>query len=117
MTRVITRDEEFDFRAAHWTDLHGLLREELPPSVVLYGHVFLSFSRSDDKTEVRVKTKVLKTNDTIEITGNLLVAADGCLSSIRQSFLPDLKLRFLLKPMNLDPHAIVFVTIDLHVSL
>ncbi|XP_030543124.1 6-hydroxynicotinate 3-monooxygenase-like isoform X2 [Rhodamnia argentea] len=91
---VITRDEEFDFRAAHWTNLHGLLREELPPTVMLYGHVFLSFSLSNDKTEVRVKTKVLKTNDTIEITGNLLVAADGCLSSIRQSFLPNLKLRY-----------------------
>lgn len=104
---MLTRDEEFDFRAAHWTDLHCLLREELPPSVVLYGHVFLSFSLSDDKTEVKIKTKVLKTNGTIEIKGNLLIAADGCLSSIRQSFLPDLKLRFFLKPINLDPHAIV----------
>ncbi|XP_039166443.1 6-hydroxynicotinate 3-monooxygenase-like [Eucalyptus grandis] len=94
VSRVLTRDEEFNFRAAHWTELHGLLRKELPPSVVLWGHVFLSFSLSDNKAEVKVKTKVLKTNDTIEITGNLLVAADGCLSSIRQSFLPDLKLRY-----------------------
>ncbi|KAL3746632.1 hypothetical protein ACJRO7_015574 [Eucalyptus globulus] len=93
VSRVLTRDEEFNFRAAHWTDLHGLLRKEVPPRVVLWDHVFLSFSLSDDKAEVKVKTKVLKTNDTIEITGNLLVAADGCVSSIRQSFLPDLKLR------------------------
>ncbi|XP_030452586.1 uncharacterized protein LOC115674359 isoform X1 [Syzygium oleosum] len=94
VSRMLTRDEEFNFRAAHWTDLHCLLREELPPNVVLYGHVFLSFSLSDDKTEVKIKTKVLKTNDTVEIKGNLLIAADGCLSSIRQSFLPDLKLRY-----------------------
>ncbi|KAL3746621.1 hypothetical protein ACJRO7_015565 [Eucalyptus globulus] len=61
---VLTRDEEFNFRAAHWTDLHGL------------------------------PCKVVMTNDTIEITGDLLIAADGCGSSIRQSFLPDLKLRY-----------------------
>ncbi|KAI9073966.1 hypothetical protein K1719_044030 [Acacia pycnantha] len=41
-----------------------------------------------------VKAKVLKTGEIIEIVGNLLVAADGCLSSIRQRFLPDFKLRY-----------------------
>lgn len=45
------------------------------------------------KTTVTVKAKVLQTDEVIEIKGNLLVAADGCLSSIRQSFLSDFKLR------------------------
>lgn len=55
----------------------------------------MSFSISDDKTSVKVQAKVLQTNETVEIVGNLLVAADGCLSSIRETFLPDLKLRFV----------------------
>ncbi|KAJ0091037.1 hypothetical protein Patl1_12793 [Pistacia atlantica] len=40
------------------------------------------------------QAKVLQTNEIIEMESDLLVAADGCLSSIRQSFLPDLKLRY-----------------------
>lgn len=91
---ILTRDEDFGFRAAHWANLHGRLHGALPPETVKWGHFFLSFSISDDKSEVRVKTQVLQTDDTIEICGNLLVAADGCLSSIRQAFLPALKLRF-----------------------
>ncbi|CAH1442328.1 unnamed protein product [Lactuca virosa] len=55
ISRVLTRDESFNFRAAYWSDLHGKM---------------------------------------IEIVGDLLVAADGCMSSIRQTFLPDLKLRY-----------------------
>lgn len=42
-----------------------------------------------------IKAKVLKTGEVIDIVGNLLVAADGCLSSIRQKYLPDFKLRFV----------------------
>ena len=60
-------------------------------------HLFLSFHVSDDKKSVEVQSKVLQTSNVIEIVGDLLVAADGCLSSIRQTFLPDLKLRFVFK--------------------
>lgn len=91
----LTRDDEFNFRAAHWFDLHGLLLRELPPDVVFWGHLFLSFHVSDDKNEVKVKTRVVQTDEVIEITGSLLVAADGCLSSVRKNFLPSLKLRYL----------------------
>ncbi|KAA8525362.1 hypothetical protein F0562_007220 [Nyssa sinensis] len=91
---TLTRDENFNFRAGHWADLHGLLSNALPPDTFLWGHLFLSFCSSDDKTYVKVKTKVLETGKIIEIVGDLLVAADGCLSSIRQNFLPDFKLRY-----------------------
>ncbi|KAK9273601.1 hypothetical protein L1049_018411 [Liquidambar formosana] len=91
---TLTRDENFNFRAAHWSDLHGLLHDALPPDIFFWGHLFLSFSISHDKTSVKVKAKVIQTDENIEIVGDLLVAADGCLSSIRQSFLPDLKLRY-----------------------
>ena len=97
---TLTRDDNFNFRAAHWADLHGLLYNALPPkgpNILLWGHLFLSFCISEDKTSVKIKAKVLQTDEEIEIVGNLLVAADGSLSSIRQSFLPGLKLRFLTK--------------------
>ncbi|CAA2966530.1 zeaxanthin epoxidase, chloroplastic [Olea europaea subsp. europaea] len=91
---MLTRDEKFNFRAAYWSDLHSLLYKALPQEIVLWGHLFISFSISDDKSFVKVRTKVLQTGNTIDIVGDLLCAADGCLSSIRQSFLPDLKLRY-----------------------
>ncbi|XP_030962144.1 uncharacterized protein LOC115983570 [Quercus lobata] len=91
---TLTRDDNFNFRAAHWADLHGLLYNALPPNILLWGYLFLSFCISEDKTSVKIKAKVLETDEEIEIVGNLLVAADGSLSSIRQSFLPGLKLRY-----------------------
>ncbi|CAK7353534.1 unnamed protein product [Dovyalis caffra] len=93
-SRILTRDENFNFRAAHWADLHGLLYDALPPEIFFWGHKYLSFCISEDKATVNVKAKVLQTEESIEINGDLLVAADGCLSSIRKTFLPDLKLRF-----------------------
>lgn len=90
---TLSRDEHFNFRALHWADLHSLLYSSLPQDVVLWGHLFLSFCISDDKTSVKVQAKEIRTNETVEIVGDLLVAADGCLSSIRKTFLPDLKLR------------------------
>jgi len=91
----LTRDESFNFRAAHWADLHGLLYNALPPNVFLWGHLFLSVHVADDKGSVIVKAKVLETGKIIEIVGDFLVAADGCLSSLRQKYLPDFKLRFV----------------------
>lgn len=54
------------------------------------------------KTSVTVKAKVLQTDEVIETEGNLLVAADGCLSSIRQSFLSEFNLRSVI-PTYLEP--------------
>ncbi|KAJ6434976.1 hypothetical protein OIU84_000259 [Salix udensis] len=93
-SRMLTRDEDFNFRAAHWADLHGLLYNALPAEVFLWGHLFISFRTSGDNTSVTVEAKVLQTEEIIEINGDLLVAADGCLSPIRKTFLPDLKLRY-----------------------
>ncbi|CAF1787092.1 unnamed protein product [Brassica oleracea var. botrytis] len=94
VTRVLTRDESFDFRAAYWSDIHGLLFNALDPTMFLWGHKFLSFTMSQDESTVKVETLVMETQETIEIHGDLLVAADGCLSSIRKTFLPNLKLRY-----------------------
>ncbi|XP_022951856.1 uncharacterized protein LOC111454588 isoform X1 [Cucurbita moschata] len=92
--RILTNDENLNFRAVHWAELHGLLYNELPPDIFLWGHLFLSICTSDDKASVKIVAKVLQTDEIVEIVGDLLVAADGCLSSIRQAFLPSFKLRY-----------------------
>lgn len=94
VSRILTRDENYNFRAAYWADVYNLLYSALPLNIVLWGHFFLTFSVSSDRTCVTVKCKVLQTGDTIDIIGDLLIAADGCLSCIRQHFIPDLKLRY-----------------------
>ncbi|KAH7839634.1 hypothetical protein Vadar_006563 [Vaccinium darrowii] len=95
MSWTLTRDENYNFRAAHWFDLHSLLYNALlPPDIFLWGHLYLSFCVGNDKSNVKVKSQVLETGEIVEIVGNLLIAADGCLSSIRRNFLPELKLRY-----------------------
>ncbi|XP_010915121.1 uncharacterized protein [Elaeis guineensis] len=90
----LARDESCNLRAAHWADLHSIMYKALPPGIVLRGHQFLSFHISNDDNSVVTKSRIVQTNEIVEIVGDLLVAADGCLSTIRQHFLPDLKLRY-----------------------
>ncbi|XP_030543119.1 aurachin C monooxygenase/isomerase-like [Rhodamnia argentea] len=92
--KVLARDENFNHRAAHWAALHDHLFSALPPQLFLWGHLFLSFSVSSDTRSVKIKAQVLDTGETTEVDGDLLVAADGCLSLIRNHFLPDVKLRY-----------------------
>ncbi|KAK1312465.1 hypothetical protein QJS10_CPA07g00566 [Acorus calamus] len=94
-TQILTRDESFNFRAAHWADLHKLLYETLPPGVVLWGHQFVSLTTSSVNASVIVKAESLPKKEDLEFVGDLLVAADGCMSMIRKRFLPDFKLRYL----------------------
>ncbi|ESR63770.1 hypothetical protein CICLE_v10010356mg [Citrus x clementina] len=75
--RILARDENFNYLQAHWTDLHSLIYNTLPPEI-FFG----------------VTSKNLKTDEVIDIAGDLLVAADGSRSSVRQTFLPDSKLRY-----------------------
>ncbi|KAJ0987984.1 hypothetical protein J5N97_006340 [Dioscorea zingiberensis] len=94
-SRTLAKDENFGFRAAHWADLHRIIYKALPSDIILWGHQFISFEVSDDKSAaVVVKARALGAGDTVEIVGDLLIAADGCLSSIRSHFLPDFKLRY-----------------------
>ncbi|CAI9094468.1 OLC1v1030214C1 [Oldenlandia corymbosa var. corymbosa] len=91
---TLTRDSNFNFRAAHWADLYRILHNSLPSDIVLWGHFFLSFGVSNDKASVFVKCRVLESGNTVDIVGDLLIAADGCLSNIRKAFLPDFMLRY-----------------------
>jgi hypothetical protein len=67
---TLARDENFNFRVALWADFHGLLFNALPSNIFFWGHLFLSFCVSDDKTSIKVKAKVLQTDETIEIVEN-----------------------------------------------
>ncbi|KAJ6804378.1 uncharacterized protein M6B38_182940 [Iris pallida] len=95
--QMLRRDSSDDFishRSVHWTDLHSVIRRALPSDVVLWGHRFLSLRTSDGGGSVRVETKNLRTDETVEFEGDLLVAADGSMSAIRQHFLPNHKMRY-----------------------
>lgn len=91
----MTRDDSFGFRAAHWADLHGLMLGALPEGVILWAHQFITFRVLESKLTVVAEVEALQTGETLQIAADLLVAADGCLSTIRQQFLPDFKLRFV----------------------
>ncbi|KAH9799268.1 hypothetical protein WN943_000390 [Citrus x changshan-huyou] len=91
---VIGREEGAKYLTAYWADLHGLIYNTLPPEIFLWGHQYLSFCISEDKLTVKVRAKDLETDEIIEIVGDLLVGADGILSSIGRSILPDFKLRY-----------------------
>ncbi|KAL8171260.1 hypothetical protein V2J09_023064 [Rumex salicifolius] len=93
---VLTRDENFNFRAAYWSDLHSLLYNSLPPQILLWGHQFLDFETlvRDKRPIVSVLAKALNTGEVVEFSGDLLVAADGSFSSVRHHFLPEFKLRY-----------------------
>ncbi|KAK9055902.1 hypothetical protein SSX86_026989 [Deinandra increscens subsp. villosa] len=71
ISRILTRDESFNFRAAYWSDLHNLLYNELPPDIFLWGHLFQSFHISDDKKSVKVQSKVVQTGNIVESEGDL----------------------------------------------
>ncbi|CAN6456218.1 unnamed protein product [Victoria cruziana] len=93
-TIPIARDEKFNFRAAYWNDLHGLLYNALPKGTVFWGHQFLAYQPAHDNSSVKVQARIVESGNTVEIVGDLLVAADGSMSIIRHLLLPDCKLRY-----------------------
>lgn len=93
--RLVCRDEGYGHRAAHWSELHQLIHDALPSSIVRFGHEVISFEEIqgiDGKPFVKVKVKVSKldadSNDIVEVEADLMVAADGSMSQTREKFLP-----------------------------
>uniref|UniRef100_A0A6V7QPV5 FAD-binding domain-containing protein n=1 Tax=Ananas comosus var. bracteatus TaxID=296719 RepID=A0A6V7QPV5_ANACO len=66
----------------------------LPEGVILWAHQFITFRVLESELTVVAEVEALQTGKTLQIAADLLVAADGCLSTIRQQFLPDFKLRY-----------------------
>eukprot|EP01018_Ginkgo_biloba_P011495 Gb_23864 [translate_table: standard] len=83
VTRRLARDENLNFRASHWSDLHRLLYDNLPPNTVRWGHEVLSFQQTHNNLGIKVDAKVGQSEEIIEVEGDLLVAADGSMSLIR----------------------------------
>ncbi|GLJ32653.1 hypothetical protein SUGI_0656970 [Cryptomeria japonica] len=96
-TRVLARDENFNYRATHWSDLHRMLYDKLPRDTVHWGHEVVSIQQIEDGDGlgVKVEVKVAQTGQTVVVDGNLLVAADGSMSLIRKHFVPHQHLRYL----------------------
>ena len=94
---AVVKDDTFNHRAAHWSDLHHLIHDALPSGIVRFGHEVHSFEelRGADG-EPRVRVRVSKGDDAIEeIEADFMVAADGSMSQTREKFVPNEKRRYM----------------------
>lgn len=71
--------------SCHWALLHQLLRGALPEGVLLLGHTMTAFEGIDGGRRVRVH--VAERAEPLE--GDLMVAADGNMSSTREKLVGD----------------------------
>lgn len=89
---VVTRDEGYNHRAAHWSDLHRLIHDALPAGIVRFGHEVLSFDEQGEHVLVRVAKGG---EDAVEeVEADFMVAADGSMSKTREKFVPNEKRRY-----------------------
>ncbi len=100
---IVARDESYDHRAVHWSDLHRLLYNALPAGIVQLGHEVISYEEEsgvgpDKEPQVKVRVKKVAgsddENNIQEYTGDLMVAADGSMSQTREKNFPGEKRRF-----------------------
>jgi 2-polyprenyl-6-methoxyphenol hydroxylase-like FAD-dependent oxidoreductase len=93
----VIKDDTYNHRAAHWSDLHHLIHDALPSGIVRFGHEVLSFEELD--SDPRVRVRVSNGDDTVEeVEADFMVAADGSMSQTREKFLPNEKRRYLRHP-------------------
>ncbi|KAH9539916.1 hypothetical protein CY35_15G081500 [Sphagnum magellanicum] len=100
---IVARDESYDHRAVHWSDLHRLLYNALPAGIVQLGHEVISYEEEsgvgpDKEPQVKVRVKKVTgsddENNIQEYTGDLMVAADGSMSQTREKNFPGEKRRY-----------------------
>lgn len=84
---VVIRDDTYNHRAAHWSDLHHLIHDALPSGIVRFGHEVLSFEELQGGS---VRVRVSKGGDAVdEVEADFMVAADGSMSQTREKFVPN----------------------------
>eukprot|EP00884_Botryococcus_braunii_P019588 jgi/Botrbrau1/6312/Bobra.0339s0022.1 len=54
-SRVMWRDDTLNHRSMHWSDLHRILYEGLPPGVVHMGHTVTGFQQLPEGKRVRME--------------------------------------------------------------
>lgn len=93
----MVKDDKYNHRAAHWSDLHHLIHDALPSGIVRFGHEVLSFVELQGADgEPRVRVRVSKGGDTVqEVEADFMVAADGSMSQTREKFVPNEERRYL----------------------
>ena len=78
------------FCSLHWSDLHGMLCEQLPAGTVSFSHSVVGFQQHGDQVKIIVEQHAGTQQDRqFEVTADLLVAADGSNSSVRQLLYPE----------------------------
>lgn len=87
-------------RSLHWSDLHQMLLKGLPDGIVHFSHTVTSLEQPESSQNVivradRRKGKESEETEHIQLECDLLVAADGSMSTTRQRFFrPDESRRF-----------------------
>ncbi|XP_024403064.1 uncharacterized protein [Physcomitrium patens] len=98
---VVIKDETYDHRAVHWSDLHRLIHDALPAGIVRWSHEVVSFAELREANgEPRVRVKVSKLggaeneSNVEEIDADFMVSADGSMSQTREKFIPNESRRY-----------------------
>jgi len=111
--QIVARDESYNHRAVHWSDLHRLLYNALPAGIVQLGHEVISYEEEsgvgpDKEPQVKVRVKKVAASDDEnniqEYTGDLMVAADGSMSQTREKHFPGEKRRFSSIPTKMTDY-------------
>ncbi len=81
-------------RSVHWSDLHRILIDALPPQArVRFGHTVTDLRETGDGVVATVRVKAAPGADgearTEEFAGDLAVAADGQMSETRRRHVGD----------------------------
>lgn len=84
----------------HWSDLHQMLLNGLPDGIVRFSHTVTSLEQPEGSRKVTVRADRRKGKESeetaqIQLDCDLLVAADGSMSTTRQRFFrPDESRRY-----------------------
>ncbi|CAK0787599.1 hypothetical protein CVIRNUC_010821 [Coccomyxa viridis] len=98
-TRVLQRDDSYNHRSLHWSDLHQMLLSGLPLGTVRFSHIVTSRKQLPGSQKVTVTAERHSSEEgakpeQLQMDCDLLVAADGSMSATRALLRPNESRRY-----------------------
>ncbi|KAK9828478.1 hypothetical protein WJX72_000211 [[Myrmecia] bisecta] len=90
----VFRDDHYNHRSTHWSDIHNMLMEPLPEGLLLLGHTVTGFEQLGGSKRVRVTAVVNATKEQKSYECDVMVAADGSMSDTRAKLVPGASRRY-----------------------